>query len=220
MIELRFTGTAEEVRADMAALLGGVSAPAVSGVSNDTGPKEGVATPASAGEPQAANKTGRRGKARAVDAAPAPAQDDTYNVLKNSGTPSMADAETKAQDAADEKADTEAARNPEKPLTVEDVKAAVKGYVEKHTMAVAGLDLQFVWYMASSGKVWKMSQMNAELGQPMLKSLVDAVNAATAAAERPKVAIDAQAKYGKDADGKPVSSQVIFEAWMAAQKAA
>ena len=45
-----------------------------------------------------------------------------------------------AQDAADEAAEVEAHRDPEKPLTIDDVKAAVMAYAEKYGMPAAQAD--------------------------------------------------------------------------------
>ena len=45
-----------------------------------------------------------------------------------------------AQDAADEAAEVEAHRDPEKPLTIDDVKAAVMDYAEKYGMPAAQAD--------------------------------------------------------------------------------
>lgn len=50
------------------------------------------------------------------------------------------DAETVAQDEADEAAETEAAREPEKPLTLDDVRGALGAYVKKYGMAAAQAD--------------------------------------------------------------------------------
>ena len=49
-------------------------------------------------------------------------------------------AEDAAQDAADEAAEVEAHRDPEKPLTIDDVKAAVMAYAEKYGMPAAQSD--------------------------------------------------------------------------------
>ena len=45
-----------------------------------------------------------------------------------------------AQDAADEAAEVEAHRDPEKPLTIDDVKASVMAYAEKYGMPAAQAD--------------------------------------------------------------------------------
>lgn len=49
-------------------------------------------------------------------------------------------AEDAAQDAADETAEVEAHRDPEKPLTIDDVKAVVMAYAEKYGMPAAQAD--------------------------------------------------------------------------------
>ena len=49
-------------------------------------------------------------------------------------------AEDTAQDAADEAAEVEAHRDPEKPLTIDDVKAVVMAYAEKYGMPAAQAD--------------------------------------------------------------------------------
>ena len=49
-------------------------------------------------------------------------------------------AEDAAQDAADETAEVEAHRDPEKPLTIDDVKAVVMAYAEKYGMPAAQSD--------------------------------------------------------------------------------
>lgn len=98
------------------------------------------------------------------------------------------DAETQAQDAADEAAEVEAAREPEKPLTVDDVKAAVGLYVEKHGMSATQEDGPKV-FVSALGKppagedYWKMSLL-ANATQEQLQKAVKGWKDAAAAGAR------------------------------------
>jgi hypothetical protein len=98
------------------------------------------------------------------------------------------DAETQAQDTADEQAEVEAARDPEKPLTVEDVKAAVGEYVAKFGMAETQKDGVNIFADAlgtppAGEPFWKMSLL-AGVSQEQLQKAVVAWKTAAAAQKR------------------------------------
>lgn len=92
-------------------------------------------------------------------------------------------AETQAQDKADEQAEVEQNRDPETPLTIEDVKAAVGKYIEKFDMAAAQQDgpqlfVDVLGKPPEGQPYWKMSILPTD--QPTLKKVVDAWTAAAA----------------------------------------
>jgi hypothetical protein len=93
------------------------------------------------------------------------------------------DAATQAQDKADEQAEVEQNRDPETPLTIEDVKAAVGKYIEKFDMAAAQQDgpqlfVDVLGKPPEGQPYWKMSVL--PIDQPTLKKVVDAWTAAAA----------------------------------------
>lgn len=93
------------------------------------------------------------------------------------------DAATQAQDKADEQAEVEQNRDPENPLTIEDVKAAVGKYIEKFDMAAAqqdgpGLFVDVLGKPPEGQPYWKMSVLPTDQGT--LKKVVDAWTAAAA----------------------------------------
>lgn len=98
------------------------------------------------------------------------------------------DEATQAQDAADEQAEVEAARAPEKPLTVEDVKAAVGDYVAKFGMAETQQDGMKI-FADVLGKppgeepYWKLSLL-ASATQDQLQKVIVAWKTAAAAQTR------------------------------------
>lgn len=98
------------------------------------------------------------------------------------------DEETAQQDAADEAAEVEAAREPEKALTVEDVKKAVGLYVGKFGMAETQEDGPKIFVKAlgnppAGSDIWKMSLL-ANADQATLSTAVKAWEAAAARSER------------------------------------
>jgi hypothetical protein len=98
------------------------------------------------------------------------------------------DEETAQQDAADEAAEVEAAREPEKALTVEDVKKAVGLYVGKFGMAETQEDGPKIFVQAlgnppAGSDIWKMSLL-ANADQATLAKAVTAWEAAAARSER------------------------------------
>lgn len=97
------------------------------------------------------------------------------------------DEETAAQDKADEQAEAEAARKPETPLTVDDVKAAVGLYVNKFSMDAAvedgpALFVSVLGEPPAGNPFWKMSILPDD--QKKLKACVDAWQTAAAADTR------------------------------------
>jgi len=97
------------------------------------------------------------------------------------------DEETAAQDKADEQAEVEAARKPEAPLTVDDVKAAVGLYVNKFSMDAAvedgpALFVSVLGEPPAGNPFWKMSILPDD--QKKLKACVDAWQSAAAADTR------------------------------------
>ena len=93
------------------------------------------------------------------------------------------DAATQAQDKADEQAEVEQNRDPETPLTIEDVKAAVGKYIEKFDMAAAqqdgpGLFVDVLGKPPEGQPYWKMSILPTD--QDTLKKVVNAWTAAAA----------------------------------------
>lgn len=95
--------------------------------------------------------------------------------------------ETVAQDAADEKAEVDAGRDPEKPLTVEDVKNALSKYIAKFGMDNTKEDGAGIFYSAlgappAGEAFWRMSILPSD--QASLAKCVAAWEAAAAKAER------------------------------------
>jgi len=97
------------------------------------------------------------------------------------------DAETQDQDKADEAAEVEQSREPEKPLTIDDVKAAVGAYVSKFDMAAAQQDgpqlfVDLLGKPPEGEAYWKMSMLPTD--QESLKKVVDGWTKAAAASKR------------------------------------
>ena len=88
------------------------------------------------------------------------------------------DAETVEQDAADEKAETEAARDPEKPLTLDDVRGALGAYVKKYGMESAQQDGPKVLKLVCGDACAKISDIPDD--QAKIKGVVDGINEMTA----------------------------------------
>lgn len=135
-------------------------------------------------EGRAANKTGRRGKARAVDAQPASALPAASELVPSLPVtdPKLNPYETAAlaeQDAADEAAET--AKAEDAPLTLDDVRNAVKPYIDKWTIAVAQADVgPLIKDIGGADKISELDPANQE----NLKKLVAALNAASASPTR------------------------------------
>jgi len=83
------------------------------------------------------------------------------------------DAETVEQDAADEKAETEAARDPEKPLSLDDVRGALGAYVKKFGMDAAQQDGPKVLKMVCGDACAKISDIPDD--QAKIKGVVDGI---------------------------------------------
>ena len=95
--------------------------------------------------------------------------------------------ETVVQDAADEKAEVDAGRDPEKPLTVEDVKNALSKYIAKFGMDNTKEDGAGIFFSAlgappAGEAFWRMSILPSD--QASLSKCVAAWEAAAAKAER------------------------------------
>lgn len=98
------------------------------------------------------------------------------------------DAETQAQDAADEQAEVEAAREPEKAITVDDLRGVMGEYVQKFEMAATQEDGPLIFADAlgkppAGETAWKLSLL-AELPQERLKAAYDGWKAAVAGDKR------------------------------------
>lgn len=96
--------------------------------------------------------------------------------------------EVQEQDKADEKAEVEATREPEKPLTADDVRAAMSLYVKKFEIAATQEDGPGI-FADALGKppgeepFWKLS-LFANASQDVIKSAIAAWTKAAAAGER------------------------------------
>ncbi|CDZ55042.1 hypothetical protein [Neorhizobium galegae] len=93
------------------------------------------------------------------------------------------DAETQAQDEADEKAEVDANREPEKPLTRDDVKAAMTKYLQTYGMAATQEDgprliAEVLGAPPKGEEAWKLSLV-PEDNQQGLAKLVSAFAQAT-----------------------------------------
>ena len=104
--------------------------------------------------------------------------------------PVVDDEETAQQDAADEAEEVEAARDPVKPLTVDDVKGAVGAYVAKFGMPATQEDGPKIFVAAlgnppPGSDIWKMSLLE-KVSQDDLEAAVKAW----------RNAADAEKRYG------------------------
>lgn len=142
-----------------------------------------------AGESEAQTATRERGKpapGRARRTKEEIAEDEAAVEAETSGTQAIStggarvgpedEPEIQEQDKADEQAEVEASRNPEKPLTVDDVKAAVGLYVNKHGMPATNEDGPAIFVKAlgqppEGNPFWKMSILPDD--QAKLKACVD-----------------------------------------------
>lgn len=93
------------------------------------------------------------------------------------------DATTEAQDKADEQAEVEESRDTGKPLTIDDVKAAMSKYVEKYGMPATQEDGPKIFVEAlgaapAGEPYWKLSLL-ADADQDKLKKLIAIWNKAT-----------------------------------------
>lgn len=142
------------------------------------------------GEP-APGKT-RRTKAEiaedeAADAADAPDVKNGEDAMNESVGPVDDDA-TAEQDAADEAAEADAGRDPDAPLTGDDLKAAMALYVDKFGMEATKADGPTIFTRAlgkppAGEDYWKVSLI-ASMGQEQLQSAIDGWTAAAAGAAR------------------------------------
>lgn len=153
-------------------------------VADTTGPKISSSAPAhdvpvpsdNDGSVDASPKATETKPTRTRKKADAPAQDGPVTGPED-------DAATQAQDKADEQAEVEQNRDPETPLTIEDVKAAVGKYIEKFDMAAAqqdgpGLFVDVLGKPPEGQPYWKMSILPDN--QETLKKVVNAWTAAAA----------------------------------------
>lgn len=159
--------TAEDARESMQRLLGNsIPAPAMSGVSVDTI----KTTDQPAADPKApAARNGRRTTPKNVVA-------ENPKPLISTGDERTDTAETTAQDTDDEAGNTTA----ERVFTIDDVRNAVGGYVNKHGMEAASADLMACFKDATDGKYDRLSAL-AAAASDVLKTVVEAVDAAAAA---------------------------------------
>jgi len=98
------------------------------------------------------------------------------------------DAETQAQDAVDEQAEVEAAREPEKPVTIDDLRGVMGEYVQKFGMAEIQNDGPLIFADVlgappAGEAAWKLSLL-ADMPQERLKAAHDAWRAAVDGAKR------------------------------------
>jgi len=98
------------------------------------------------------------------------------------------DEATQAQDAADEKAEVDADRKDETPLTVDDVRASLGLYVNKHGMPATQQDgikiFEAVLGKPPEGEAaWKLTLL-ADMSQEKLKAVIDAFTKAAASDKR------------------------------------
>lgn len=178
-------------REQMLNLIGGPLrvVPGVSGASSDKTTAESGAALAGAPTPvaellqptpQAANKTGKRGKARAVDAQPAPVAptppvEPTAPPQPEPGSDEYEDAK---QDAADEAAET--AKAEDAPLTLDDVRNAANGYIEKWGKPAAAQDLvPIVMEAGGVPNIGKLDPADQALLRKVKQAFLDAAKADT-----------------------------------------
>jgi len=107
------------------------------------------------------------------------ADDKPANISTNpeDRRPPEDDAEIQAQDAADEQAEVEAAREPEKAITVDDLRGVMGEYVQKFEMPATQEDGPLIFADAlgkppAGEAAWKLSLL-AELPQERLKAAYD-----------------------------------------------
>jgi hypothetical protein len=117
----------------------------------------------------------RRGRRPKTDAAPAAATPQISTGGERVGPEDSP--EDAAQDAADEAAEVEANRDPKKPLTIDDVRAAVTAYVNTYGMPAAQEDGPKIFVEAlgnppADEPYWKMSLLPDD--QERLAKVVDA----------------------------------------------
>lgn len=156
-VEIRITAdTAEQARAELIDLVYGSARPAGQGLgtcnvnvgvldvvaelnATDTAIREPTTAPepASAEPAPVSEEPKRRGRKPKAEAAPEPAQISTGE--ERIGPED--DAATAAQDAADEAAEVEEHRDPEKPLTHDDLRAVAGQYQNLYGMAALQSDL-------------------------------------------------------------------------------
>lgn len=96
--------------------------------------------------------------------------------------------EDEAQDKADEAAEVEAARDPENPLTVDDLRSVMGKYVEAHGMPATQEDGPVIFKSAlgnppAGEESWKLSLVAAQ-GQETLRKAVTAWQDAVASGKR------------------------------------
>lgn len=165
--------TAEAAREQQRRQADAILPPAATTLPEATGPN--VVTPP-AEEPKA--KRGRKPK----EEAPANISTTPENRVDPENP------EDAKQDAADEAAEADAGRDPEQPVTVEDLKAAMSAYVTKHGMDAVQADGVQIFKSAlgeppAGNPHWKMSLV-AAAGPDALRKAVTAWQDATAGEKR------------------------------------
>lgn len=170
------------VRSDMAAILGVqvlTTAPALPNVGQTLAEHEADMANVDAANPKAETAVKPTRTRKKADDKPA------ISTNPEDRRPPEDDEATQAQDAADEQAEVEAAREPEKPLTVEDVKAAVGEYVSKFGMAETQQDGVKIFADAlgkppAGEPFWKMSLLASASQEQLQKAIVAWKTAASA----------------------------------------
>ena len=161
--------------ADMA-IMAGVSARPVSGVSSDTGPKTGAAQSGETGQtaetvrPPRATRKKPEGPALNVVA-----EDPKSFILTGD---EREPAQTQVQDALDEKPETKA---DDAPLTLDDVRNAAKSYIDKWGKEAAAKDL--VPIVMQAGGVPNIGKLDPT-DQALLRKVADAFKDAAKADKR------------------------------------
>lgn len=178
------TESADDARKQMADLLGIKGEALLAAADRYAAEREAMATTAKltlTPTEQPAETTPKKTRAR-KDTAP------NISATPEDRRPPEDDAETAAQDAADEAAEVEATRAPDKPLTVDDVMAEVGGYVQKHGMPAAQEDGPAIFSSAlgtppAGEQAWRKSLL-ASCTQDQLQKALAAWKAAAEANKR------------------------------------
>lgn len=190
MIELKFTGTADEIRQELCQLFQSklehrsIGMSPVSDVSSDT--SHMTATEAAAVETVATSKPARRGRP-AKNPPPEIEATATSVTTEPQQAINTGDERVDPETTADEAVDLTPYAEPTKPVeeaktyTMEDVRNAATPYIKKHTMAFAQLDLQDC--LEAAVGIRQISKLNPA-DQAQLKKAIDAFDAAGKAEAR------------------------------------
>lgn len=178
MIELKFTGTADEIREELCQLFQShlehrsLRLNPVSDVSSDT-----LKTATEAGKQADEAPKPRRGRPAKTDTSKLPEGPALNVVAQNISTgDERVDPETALQVDDGEAVDRTPYAEPEaKVYTMEDVRNAATPYIKRHTMALAQIDLQEA--LEAAVGIRQISKLDPA-NQEMLKKAVEAFEAA------------------------------------------